>query len=98
MKELAKAVPVSPTMLAHPLKVNKPEEWGEDVWRVSVVGQTTPGREWLVDKFFVNAIKDVDSTVRSKSQRLFVYDPIAHYADPLTDKKFKRAVRVQKND
>jgi len=96
LKELAKAVPVSPTMLATPLKVNKPEEWGGGLWRITAVGQTAPGREWLIEKFFVNAIIDVDSTVRNKINRTFVYEPIARYADPVADMKFKRAVRAHK--
>jgi hypothetical protein len=97
LKELAKAVPVSTTMLAQPLKVQKPEEWGGGLWRITVIGQTTPGREWLIENFFVNAIKEVDSAVRNKMNRTFVYEPIAHFADPVADKKFKRAVRAMKN-
>lgn len=97
LKELAKAVPVSPTMLAAPLKVTKPEEWGGGLWRITAIGQTAPGREWLIENFFVNAIKDIDSTVRNKMNRVFVYDPIARYADPIADQKFKRAVRAHKS-
>ena len=96
LRELAKAVPVSPTMLAQPLKVQKPEEWGGGLWRITAIGQTAPGREWLIEKFFVNAIVDVDSTVRNKMNRTFVYEPIARYADPVADMKFKRAVRAHK--
>lgn len=96
LKELAKAVPVGPTMLAHPLRIGKPEEWANELWRITVVGEMTPGREWLIENFFVNAIKEVDSTVRGKMNRVFVYEPIARYADPVADKKFKRAARSQK--
>jgi len=97
LKELAKVVPVGATMLAKPLKVQKPEEWGGGLSRITVIGQTTPGREWLIENFFVNAIKEVDSTVRNKMNRTFVYEPIARYADPVADKKFKRAVRAHKD-
>ena len=98
IKELAKAVPVSPTMLARALKVTKPEEWGGGLWRITATGQTAPGREWLIENFFVNAIKEVDAGVRNKMNRTFVYEPIAHYADPIADKKFKRAVRAHKDN
>ncbi|MDB5163030.1 MAG: mechanosensitive ion channel MscS, small conductance mechanosensitive channel [Candidatus Saccharibacteria bacterium] len=98
LKELIKAVPVGSTMLASPLKVSKPEEWGTSLWRITITGQTAPGREWLIENFFVNAIKEVDSTVRNKMNRVFVYEPIARYADPVADKKFKRAVRARKNN
>ena len=96
LKELAKAIPVTSTMLAQPLKVQKPEEWGDGLWRITVIGQTAPGREWLIENFFVNAIKEVDVGVRGKLNRTFVYEPIARYADPIADKKFKRAVRALK--
>jgi len=96
LTELKNAVPVGSTMLAKPLKIEKPEEWGNGLWRITIVGQTAPGREWLIENFFVNAIKEVDSTVRNKMNRVFVYEPIARYADPIADKKFKRAIRAQK--
>lgn len=96
LKELANAVPVGSNMLARPLKISKPEEWGNGLWRITITGETTPGREWLIENFFVNAIKEIDSTVRAKANRVFVYEPIARYADPIADKRFKRAARSQK--
>lgn len=96
LNEITKAVPVGATMLAKPLKIGKSEEWGESLWRITVLGQTAPGREWLIENFFVNAIKEVDRGV-SKSNRTFVYEPIARYADPIADRKFRRAVRAQKD-
>ena len=98
LKELAKAVPVGAMMLARPLSINKPEEWGNSLYRITIIGETAPGREWLIENFFVNAIKEVDSTVRNKMNRVFVYEPIARYADPTAEKKFKRAARAQKNN
>lgn len=97
LKELAKAVPTGPTLLAKPLRIKKPEEWGESMWRITVVGQTAPGREWLLENFFVNAIKEVDSNVKNKADRTFIYEPIARFSDPVVDKKFKRAMRAQKD-
>jgi hypothetical protein len=98
LKELAKAVPIGAMMLATPLRINKPEEWGNSLYRITIIGETAPGREWLIENFFVNAIKEIDSTVRNKMNRVFVYEPIARYADPMAEKKFKRAVRAQKNN
>lgn len=97
LKEIAKAVPVGPTMLAQPMRVSAAEEWGDGLWRITAIGETAPGREWLIENFFANAIKEVDSSVRNKMNRTFVYEPIVRYADPVADKKFKRAVRVSKN-
>lgn len=98
LQELAKAVPVGAALLAKPLRVQQPEEWGEELWRITTVGETAPGREWLIENFFVNAIKEVDSLVRSKADRVFVYEPLARYADPVADRKFKRAVRASQDE
>lgn len=94
LTRLMKAVPSSPMMLAKPLKITATEKWGEDLWRLTVIGQTAPGREWLVEKFFVETIIDIDADVVDRTKRIFAYAPIARYADPVADKKFKRAVRI----
>lgn len=91
--KVVNAMPTGPTMLARPLKVTDPEKWGEGMWRVTVVGETTPGREWLMEKFFLNSIEKIDEGFK-KSERILALDPLARYADPVADKRFKRAVRI----
>lgn len=95
IEKVAHAVPTGPTMLARPLKVKEPEQWGEGLWRITVTGNVSPGRDWLIEKFFVNALKELDED-KKKSERLLVYEPIARFADPIADKKFQRAVRLAK--
>lgn len=97
LKQLTKAIPVSPMMIAHPMVIHEQEEWGKDMWRITVTGQTAPGREWLIERFFVNAIEEVDSNIENKADRTFIYAPIARYTDPVAEKRFKRAVRARKN-
>lgn len=96
LKALVKTVPTGAMMLAEPLKITSVEPWADDIWRITTVGTTAPGREWLIEKFFVNAIKQVDQHVQKESERIFMYEPIARFADPIADKKFKRAIRARK--
>lgn len=98
LKEIIKAVPAGPTLLANPLRIKSTERWGDDLWRITVIGHTAPGREWLIEKFFVNAIKDVDDGVKAKSKRIFIYEPITRFADPVADKRFLRAIRASKHE
>lgn len=98
LQQLINAVPAGPTMLVKPLRIKSVERWSDDLWRIIVIGHTAPGREWLIDKFFVNAIKEVDEGVKQKSDRIFVYEPIARFADPVADKRFMRAIRASKSD
>ena len=93
IQRVVNAMPTGATMLARPLRMTKPEQWGEDMWRITVIGETTPGREWLMEQYFVNSIKKIDEDAK-KSEKILALDPIARYADPVADKRFKRAIRV----
>lgn len=90
------AVPTGTMMMARPLRIKYAERWQDDLWRITVVGETPPGREWLVEKYFVNALKEIDED-KKRSERLIVHEPIARYADSIADSRFKRAVRVNKD-
>ena len=90
-------LPSSASLLSKPLRVKKTEEWGNGLWRITVLGQTAPGREWLIEDFFVGAIKALDAGKKKTDKRLFVYYPISRYADPVAERKFKRAIRVARD-
>lgn len=96
IEQVINSVPTGPTLLARPLRIKYAEKWNDELWRITVVGQMPPGREWLVEQFFVDAIKDADAH-RKKADRVFVYEPIARAADSEADRRFKRAVRIKKN-
>jgi hypothetical protein len=94
--DLINTVPTGPTMLARPLRVKYAERWNDKLWRITVVGQTPPGREWLIEKYFVNSLKAIDEGKEQKD-RIFIHEPIARYADSEADRRFKRAVRAGKD-
>lgn len=87
-------IPLGATMLTKKLKVNEPETWGEDLWRIVIIGQVPPGREWLIEKYLVDSLVELDKATRGP--KTMVHKPIARYADPAAEKNFKRAVRVSK--
>ena len=80
-------------MLAKPLRITGKQQWGENLWRITATGQTAPGREWLIQDYFIEMIKAIDEG-KKKSERLLAYPPFAHFADSSADKRFNRAVRV----
>lgn len=97
IQRLTSTMPTGPMMLARPLSITNSERWTEDLWRITIIGETAPGREWLIEKFFVNAIQEIDADVKDRSKRVFVHEPIVRFADPIADKKFRRAVRATKD-
>lgn len=96
IEKIINTIPTGPLLLAQPLRISAIERWGDDVSRITVTGQTTPGREWLIEKYFVNALKEIDEDKKG-ADRLLVHEPLARYADPAADRRFRRAVRVNKD-
>lgn len=96
LDDVITTIPTGPTMLAGPLRITYAERWNDDLWRISVIGQTLPGREWLIEKHFVNIIESIDAGVAKQEDKLIVYPPIARFADVDADRKFRRAIRIAK--
>jgi len=96
IEDVSKTLPTSPTMLAHPLYVESKEKLARNLWRITIEGQTAPGREWLIEKFIAEALKDADEEQSRK--RIIVYGPLVRYADQTAERRFRRAVRVARDN
>lgn len=92
VRDVCRTLPTSPTMLARPLRVTNKEELAPSLWKITMVGQTAPGREWLIEQFITNALKDADK--EGSGKRVIIYGPLVRNADELAEKRFRRAVRV----
>ena len=97
IKKIISAIPTGKTMLAKPLRITKAEEWGESRWRITVKGQTAPGREWLINDFFVQACIDLDEG-KTGQDKLLALPPMPHMTDEVAERQFKRAVRVKQDE
>ncbi len=92
IKKVMNAVPSSSALVRNPITLQQAEKWDDDLWHLTVQAKVAPGREWLIENFFVNALKDLDKG-RRKADKLFVYEPTARFADPRAEKEFRRAIR-----
>ncbi len=81
-------MPIGPTMIATPLIIKEEEQHG-GVWRITAVGQTAPGREWLIEDFAVKALSEADEKSKLK---VLVHKPIVRYTDALAEKRFKHSM------
>jgi small conductance mechanosensitive channel len=97
IKKIISAIPKGKTMLAKPLRIVGTDEWGSNRWRITVLGQTAPGREWLIETFFVQAVINLDEGKKG-SEKLLALPPMPRYADETAERQFKRAVRVKQED
>lgn len=91
IQEVIDAVPPSAAMVKQPLKIAEVQKWNH-LWHITIQGKTAPGREWLIESFFIKALKELDEGKR-KSDRIFAFEPTARFADPKAEKEFRRFVR-----
>lgn len=94
INKIISAIPKGRTMLAKPLRITNIDQWGESRWRITVTGQTAPGREWLIENFFVEAVKELDEDKKG-NEKLLALPPMTRNADEAANRHFRRAVRVQ---
>lgn len=92
VEDVSRTLPTSATMLASPLVITNEEELSKDLWRITIMGQTAPGREWLIERFVAEALKDAD---KGRKNHIIVYGPLVRYADKVAEQRFKRAVRIR---
>lgn len=72
------------------------EKWGDHLWLFTVIAATPPGREWLIEDYFISSLRELDE--RRKGPQTMVRPPIARYADPAAERSFKRAVRMARKE
>lgn len=86
-------LPTGPALVASRLVVMTVDERSGDVWHVTAVGETAPGREWLLEKTAIDLIKKLDE---KSTKPILLTDPVARYADNDTERQFARAVKNAK--
>ncbi len=96
VEEALSHIPVGTLMITKKSKIDSIQQWGDDLWRVLVYCYTAPGREWLIEQFFLDSLKDIDK--RKKRKNILVHSPIVRFADADAERNFKRAIRVTKDD
>lgn len=87
-------MPIGTMKVAKKPQIVREEQWGDQLYYFTVIGETPPGREWLMENYFLESLKELDERRKTKAM---VRPPIVRYSDPAAERSFKRAVRSQKN-
>jgi hypothetical protein len=87
--ETSRRLPSGPLMLVRPLRITQQTEVEAGLWHLTAVGETAPGREWLLEEFAPKVLKELDD--ESKRQVL-ENEPIARDADRDADDRMIRTI------
>ncbi len=83
-------LPSGSLMVVSPLRVLSASEVAENMWHITAIGQTAPGREWLLNKYAIEVLQELD---KKRKTPLLKSEPIARNADSGAEKKFARAFK-----
>lgn len=90
VEKVNKLLPGGLSLLVSPLTIVEETQRDTDIWRITAVGETAPGREWIIEDAAISICKQLDE--KAKKQILIV-DPVSRYADPDMERELARAVR-----
>lgn len=82
-------LPIGPLMVVSPLSVMTKLKTGANVWHITVVGETAPERQWLLDKVAIQIIQELDEKSKHK---ILLNEPVARYADTEAERRFARTI------
>jgi len=83
-------LPTGPMLLITPLTIISNDKVGDKLWHITAVGETAPGREWLIEQSAVDLIKWLDE--QSKNS-ILAHGPLARYADTEAERRFSRTIK-----
>ena len=83
-------LPPGPLMVVRPLHIMTQNQLNETLWHITAIGETAPGREWLLEKYAIEIMKEFDERHKKK---LLATDPIARYADSDAERRFARTIQ-----
>jgi len=85
-------LPVGTLKMRKTPKITRQEKWDDRLWYFTVVGEMSPGREWLMEEYFIESIEELDK--RRKGPATLVRPPIARYVDERAMKAFRRTEQL----
>jgi moderate conductance mechanosensitive channel len=96
VQKAIETVPTGTMKVLKKPKISRSEQWGEKLFWITVVGEMPPGREWIMEDYFIKSLHELDG--RRRGPKTLVRPPIARFADEEAEKSFKRAVHMNQED
>jgi hypothetical protein len=82
-------LPQGPLLVSRPLEVVDVNQVGEKLWHITAMGETAPGRDWLLERSAVDLLTELDA---ESEHPILDFKPLARFADAEAEKRFKRTI------
>jgi hypothetical protein len=82
-------LPSGELLVISPLHVMTSNKVGENLWHITAIAETAPGREWLIERYAIDVMKEINE---GKKEKIFATEPVARFADSDAERRFARAI------
>lgn len=82
-------LPSGSLLVVSPLVIVSSSQVGTQLWHITAVAETAPGREWLIERYAVDVLKEMADATKKP---VLATEPVARYADLDAEKRFKRTI------
>jgi moderate conductance mechanosensitive channel len=83
-------LPIGPLLVVRPLQIMSKTQVGHNLWHIVAVGETAPGREWMLQDYATNLMQEMDE---EKKKKVLQTDPIARFSDSDAERRFARTIQ-----
>ena len=88
-RRLSELLPSGPMhLLSTALQVTEEQQIG-NLTRLAAEGSVPPGREWMLESFAINLLKELDT------EGVIKHGPVSYFADAVAEQRFSRSVAPQ---
>jgi hypothetical protein len=82
-------LPKGELLVISPLKIMKTDKVGDDLWHLTAIAETAPSREWIIEKYAIDVMKEINT---ERDLKLLATDPVSRFADSEAERRFARAI------
>lgn len=83
-------LPNGPLLVNSPLNVMTSNQVGDELWHITAIAETAPGREWLIERYAIDVMKEIDD---KRQMHVLATEPVARFADNDAERRFARAIQ-----
>lgn len=80
-------LPQGALAVVSPLTIMTQSQIASQLWHLTAISEVAPGREWLLDKFAIDVLKELDD-----KHKILAHEPISRYADSEAERRFARTI------
>jgi hypothetical protein len=83
-------LPYGELLVISPLNIMTSNQVGETLWHITAIAETAPGREWLIERYAIDVMKEI---AEKRFKTLLATEPVSRFADSDAERRFARAIQ-----